>query len=184
MGLFNFCWYRQPVWNSNANTLTESKGGALILSLVKCHDCSLKPRQSEEQGFTRSSLLCKDFCIMNYPLFRTCNQKAGQICQDTIDAGVDFPLLCNPQWSQCKEPHENPILSSWAQSLKLHWMSSIYNLTLSSWAPRVSYPYQACEAFWSIFSKENKWNCLWLNFHGEEGRALRIPPSLKYFVLG
>lgn len=30
--------------------MTESRGGLLRLNLVKCHNCSLKPHQSEEQG--------------------------------------------------------------------------------------------------------------------------------------
>lgn len=36
--------------------------------------------------------------VHNEPsLIHNLQEKAGQICQDTIDAGVDFPLLCNPQ---------------------------------------------------------------------------------------
>lgn len=31
---------------------------------------------------------------MNHPFLSTHRQKAGQICQDTIDTDVDFPLLC------------------------------------------------------------------------------------------
>lgn len=123
MQWFTSGWHQQPVWNWNVNVFTAGRGGAL--SVVKCQACSLKAQQSEQPGICMIVTATRGLWQNEPSLTQNSQAKSRADLSRHVDAGVDFSLLRNPQRSQCEEPRGIPILSSWAQSLKLGWMSSV-----------------------------------------------------------